>query len=97
LRQAIQDNPFPQAACEPQSLHFFFLEKPPTNPRTKALESAKAETESYVLTDRVFYLHAPDGIGRSKLASTAEKHLGVTATARNLRTVEKLLALALES
>jgi uncharacterized protein (DUF1697 family) len=45
----------------------------------------------------VFYLHAPDGIGRSKLASRVEKHLGVTATARNFRTVEKLMALALES
>jgi uncharacterized protein (DUF1697 family) len=97
LQQALQDNPFPQAAAEPQSLHFFFLEQASTNPNTRALESAKAETESYVLTDRVFYLHAPEGIGRSKLASTAEKHLGVTATARNLRTVEKLMALARES
>ena len=97
LQKAIHDNPFPHAASEPKSLHFFFLEKPSTNPNTKALETANAETESYVLTDCVFYLHAPDGIGRSKLASTAEKHLGVTATARNLRTVEKLIALALQS
>jgi len=97
LQQAINDNPFPDAAAEPKSLHFFFLEKPSLKPNTRALESAKAETESYVLTDRVFYLYAPDGIGRSKLASTAEKHLGVTATARNLRTVEKLMALALET
>src|SRR5262249_28334236 len=97
LQQAINDNPFPHAAPEPKSLHFFFLETPATNPNDKALELAKAETESFVLTDRVFYLHAPDGIGRSKLASTAERHLGVTATARNFRTVEKLMALALES
>jgi uncharacterized protein (DUF1697 family) len=61
------------------------------------LEAARAKTESYVLTDLVFYLHAPDGIGRSKLASTAEKHLGVAATARNHRTVTKLMALALDS
>ena len=97
LQQAIEANPFPHAAAEPKSLHFFFLEKPSTNPNIKALESAKVETESYVLTDLVFYLHAPDGIGRSKLASTAEKFLGVPSTARNLRTVEKLMALALDS
>src|SRR5262249_19551369 len=96
LQQAIDGNPFPHAAAEPKSLHFFFLEKPSMSPNIKALESAKAETESYVLTDLVFYLHAPDGIGRSRLASTAEKHLGVAATARNLRTVEKLMALALD-
>ena len=97
LRQAIDANPFPHAAAEPKSLHFFFLEKPPTNPNIKALESAKTKTESYVLTDLVFYLHTPDGFGGSKLASTAEKHLGVAVTARNLRTVEKLMALALHS
>ena len=97
LQKAINDNPYPDAASEPKSLHFFFLEKPSAKPNTEALELAKAKTESYVLTDLVFYLHAPDGIGRSKLASTAEKHLGVTATARNFRTVERLMALALES
>lgn len=97
LQKAINDNPFPHASSEPKSLHFFFLEKPPTNANTKALELAKAETENFVLADLVFYLHAPDGIGRSKLASTAEKRLGVAATARNLRTVEKLMALALDS
>src|SRR5262245_3364376 len=97
LQEAINDNPFTHAVSEPKSLHFFFLATPSTNPNTRGLESAKAETESYVLTDRVFYLHAPDGIGRSKLASMAEKHLGVAATARNLRTVEKLMAMALES
>jgi uncharacterized protein (DUF1697 family) len=97
LQQAIDGNPFPHAAPEPKSLHFFFLDRPATNPNTKALESAKAETESYVLTDLVFYLHTPDGVGRSKLAAKVEKHLGVTVTARNFRTVEKLMALASES
>lgn len=97
LQQAIDANPFPHAAANPKSLHFFFLEKPPANPNIKAIESAKAATESYFLTDLVFYLHTPDGFGRSKLASTAEKHLGVAATARNSRTVEKLMALALDS
>ncbi|HVW02493.1 MAG TPA: hypothetical protein VHB77_19210 [Planctomycetaceae bacterium] len=42
-----------------------------------------------------FYLHTPDGIGRSKLAANAERHLAVAATARNSRTVEKLLEMAL--
>jgi uncharacterized protein (DUF1697 family) len=96
LQQAIDTNPFPHAAADPKSLHFYFLEKPSTNPNIKALELAKAETESYKLTDLVFYLHTPDGFGGSKLASTAEKHLGVAATARNSRTVTKLMALALD-
>jgi uncharacterized protein (DUF1697 family) len=61
------------------------------------IEGLKSATEAYKLLGRVFYLHAPDGIGRSKLASAAEKKLGVTTTARNLNTVRKLLAMANES
>jgi uncharacterized protein (DUF1697 family) len=39
-------------------------------------------------------LHAPDGIGRSRLAARVEQLLGVEATARNWRTVSKVAALA---
>ncbi len=74
-----------------KTLHFSFLFEPPADPDLKALADAKSPTESYKLTDRVFYLHAPDGVGRSKLAANAEKHLGVVTTARNYRTVNKLL------
>jgi len=42
----------------------------------------------------VFYLHAPDGIGRSKLAARIERLLGVDATARNWRTVTKVFEMA---
>ncbi len=38
-----------------------------------------------------FYLHAPDGIGRSKLAAAVEQCLGVATTARNWRTTRKLI------
>jgi uncharacterized protein (DUF1697 family) len=40
--------------------------------------------------------HAPDGIGRSKLAANVEKLLGVSATSRNWRTVRKLIEMARE-
>ena len=46
-----------------------------------------------MLKKDVFYLYAPDGIGRLKLAA-AEKKIGVPSTARNLRTVVKLAELA---
>ena len=94
LMAAVQFNPFPKAVSDPKTLHFAFLAKPSINPNTKALDESKSPTESYKLTDRVFYLHAPDGIGRSKLAANVEKHLGVVTTARNFRTVSKLLSMA---
>ncbi|WP_417746527.1 DUF1697 domain-containing protein [Rosistilla oblonga] len=90
LRQAIASNPFPEAISDPKSLHFLFLAAPPSAPDIRSLENAKSTSERYQITDSVFFLHAPDGIGRSKLAANAEKHLGVVTTARNYRTVEKL-------
>ena len=54
------------------------------------LESLCAPSERFRLTDNALYLHAPEGIGRSRFASRAERCLGVAATARNWRTVSKL-------
>jgi uncharacterized protein (DUF1697 family) len=45
----------------------------------------------------VAYLHAPDGIGRSKLAARLEKALGVAGTGRNWRSVGKILEIARQS
>lgn len=86
-------NPYPEAVSAPKSLHFYFLRRPAEQADITGLDKLKAEDESYTLTDEVFYLHAPSGVGRSKLAAKAEKLLGVEATARNWRTVEKLLSL----
>jgi len=93
LRNAAAANPFPKAANEPKSLHLYFLTDTPQDPDIKALNELKTDSESFELIGRVFYLHAPDGIGRSKLAARAEKLTGVQATARNWNTIAKLLEL----
>lgn len=94
LLSAIGANPFLQATEDPSKLHFGFLAEPATDADLTALEAAAKASEAYVLGTSVFYLHAPEGIGRSKLAANLEKHLGVAVTARNYRTVDKLLAIA---
>ena len=90
LTDAMDSNPYPQAEDEPSKLHLFFLSEPPQSPDIESINTLKADSELFVLTDKVFYLHAPDGIGRSKLAARVEKLLGVNATARNWRTVSKV-------
>jgi len=90
FEKAMAGNPFPEAESEPNTLHLGFLVSKPTNPDLKKLESLKADSERFVLKDAVFYLHAPDGIGRSKLAASSEKLLGVPMTDRNWRTVCKI-------
>jgi len=94
LAQAIALNPFPDAISEPKSLHLFFMASAPQNPDLSALESARKDGEEFALIDRVFYLHAPAGIGRSKLAAGVEKSLGVPVTGRNWRSVDKIMAMA---
>jgi uncharacterized protein (DUF1697 family) len=94
LQEYIRANPYPSAANDPKSLHYYFLECLPPTPNFAALDRAKSATEEYRLIGSLFVLHAPDGVGRSKLAASAEKHLGVAATARNYRTVVKVAALA---
>lgn len=96
LEAAANANPFPEAASEPKTLHLWFLTRAPEDPDLESLDDLRAATERCELRGMVFYLWAPDGIGRSKLASRAERALGVEATARNWRTVEKLRELAYE-
>ena len=94
LKRAIKSNPFPHATENYKSLHLYFLSERPKRPDLKGLNALKAADESFVLTKEVFYLHAPAGIGKSKLAGRAEILLGVAATARNWQTVTKIIAMA---
>jgi uncharacterized protein (DUF1697 family) len=95
LHNAIVSNPFPEGESDPKSLHLFFLESSPVNPDLKRLESLISGSERFKLIDTLFYLHAPNGIGRSKLAANVEKALGVAFTARNWRSVKTILSMAM--
>ena len=94
FQQAIEENPFPGTIDNPKALHFFFLAESPDAPNLAALNDIKLADEEFVLARCTFYLHAPQGVGRSKLAQRVEKLLGVPVTARNWRTVCKIAAMA---
>ena len=94
IEKAVGSNPFPEAEPEPKTLYLHFLASRPEYPDLDALEAIRSDRERFVLKNGVFYLHAPDGIGRSKLAANAEKLLGVSMTARNWRTVSKVMEMA---
>ena len=96
LANAVHANPFPDAKADPKSLHLFFLDGKPTETKLKLVEELRTKTEFCALNGRVLYLHAPDGIGRSKLAANIERKLAVAATGRNWRTVCKLLEIVSE-
>lgn len=96
LQRAAAGNPFAQADAEPKTLHLFFLAKPAKAAQLDAMNELKAKSEQFALTSKVFYFYTPQGFGISKLAAKAGRLLGVDTTARNWRTVGKLLELTKE-
>jgi len=94
LSRAVELCPFPEANDNPRSVHVFFLDREPPEPDLASIRATAAESERHRLVERFFYLSAPDGFGRSKLAAKTEKLLGVPATARNWRSVRAILELA---
>ena len=96
IEKAIAENPFPEAETDPSSLHLGFLGSSPKSPDLQKLFSLKKESERFHLSNGVFYLHAPEGVGRSKLAASTEKLLGVPMTDRNWRTVCKVMEMVRE-
>lgn len=92
FRAVADANPYEEEVAEPKHLHISFLSGPAAAD-VDAMQACKGPTESFTLTADALYLHAPDGIGRSKFAAAAEKMLGVEATGRNLNTVRKLIGM----
>lgn len=91
--RAMENNPFDVDAGN--EVHFFFCTAVPKSVDHDFLESLRTKTESFELIGKVFYLHAPDGIGRSKLVQKMGRAFkGVSMTARNLNTVRKIAEMA---
>ena len=82
----------PYQMFEGKFVHFYFCHKAIVINQEK-MTKYLAETESYLVKDKVFYLHAPDGIGRSKLVANIEACLGQPASGRNLNTTNKVSTL----
>jgi uncharacterized protein (DUF1697 family) len=95
LQQAVDNNPFDTK--EGKALHFFFLDSYPKDAQLERLHEIKSKSEEFELNKNIFYLYAPDGIGRSKLAAKVEQCLGVPTTARNWNTVSKLLSMVVQA
>lgn len=85
--EAMANNPWPQA--EGKTVHLSFCAGSPS-PDIDRIEQLKSGSEAFHYANKVFYLYAPDGIGRSKLAAKTESCLGVPATSRNLNTVKQI-------
>ncbi|WP_220443899.1 DUF1697 domain-containing protein [Pararhodobacter zhoushanensis] len=89
----LEANPF--AGEDPGKVSIGFLASPSTV-SVDVLEELAVGDERCALTPAAFYLHAPAGIGRSKLAAQAERKLAVAMTVRNARVAQAIATLAQE-
>lgn len=97
MMETVAGSPYPTAfpprpGVKP--VHVYFMAHAPEAPDLEGLKKLAADGEEFTHCGTVFYLYAPNGIGRSKLAAAVEKRLGEPATARNLPTVMKLAEMA---
>jgi uncharacterized protein (DUF1697 family) len=91
LREVVSNNPFPQGE---ERLHVMFLKDRPSVERAAALDPNRSAPDAFIVRGADVYLHLPNGAGVSKLTNAwFDSKLTTTSTARNWRTVTKLLAL----
>jgi uncharacterized protein (DUF1697 family) len=95
LADVVAANPLADLAEDPAKYLVLFLSGRLDPARLADLDPADFAPEAFVLGEREIYLWNPEGVGVSAIVKAlTPKRLGLTATGRNWRTVEKLLALA---
>lgn len=94
LGNALTINPFAARVTEGKHLHMFFLDEPAVRYDDAALRALAVESEDFALIGDIFYLFAPEGIGRSKLAEKMGPYFPKRMTARNLNSVKAIYDLA---
>lgn len=98
LAEVVASDPFAGVADDPARYQVSFLSAEPDPAGVEELERANVAPERVAVHGREVYAWHPGGVGRSELAKLiTARRLGVEVTARNWRTVTKVLELADES
>jgi len=98
LKKVIEENPFKKEDFK--HLYITFLSDVPSKNLIKNLNrnleiNMKNKSDKFYISKKEIYLFLPEGYGRTKLNNNFfEKKLGVFATTRNLRSVNKLFDIA---
>ncbi len=95
MAAVVAHDPIPGAAQDPKRYQVTFLAEEPAEEIVAGLGARASDTERLAIHGRELYTWHPDGIARSKLAtSLTAKPLGASATARNWTTVTTLAEMA---
>jgi uncharacterized protein (DUF1697 family) len=83
-------NPF----SDPEKTYVMFLADTPAVDRVALLDQDRSAPDRFILSGREIYLYFPNGVANSKLTNAYfDSKLKTVSTARNWRTLQKLLAM----
>ena len=91
LRKIVANNPYPDG--NPSQVTVAFLTKPCGADAKEKVAAIAKDHEPFTFAGKDVYVHYSQGLGKSKLAERFSAIIGVSATVRNIRTVEKVIAL----
>ena len=96
LEKVIAENPFyKDKTKDEKKFYVLFLKDNPLAEQIDHLATYDYSPEEYILVDKLIYYYAAIGAGKAKMSTNFfENKLKVSATARNWRTVNKLLDLS---
>jgi uncharacterized protein (DUF1697 family) len=91
LKKILAENPYPDG--NPSQVTVAFLTKAPAKDAKDKVAAVAKDYEPFTIAGQQVYVNYSEGIGRSKLAEKFSDIIGVSSTVRNIRTVDKVLAL----
>jgi uncharacterized protein (DUF1697 family) len=91
LKKILAENPYPDG--NPSQVTVAFLMKMPAANARDKVAAVAADYEPFRFAGQQVYVNYSHGLGRSKLAEKFSDIVGVSSTVRNIRTLEKVLAL----
>lgn len=95
IQEILNNNPF-KAETNLKGLYFALLHEIPENELVVAFKKLRFENEDFHYTLSCVYLNCKMGAGKAKLSNNLiENKLRVTATTRNLNTMQKMVAIAI--
>lgn len=95
LEAVIENNPFPDAVSNEKMFHVLFLAHQPDPAAVASLDPARSQPDEFAVVGQDIYLHLCGSAADTKLTNQYfDSRLKTVSTARNWRTVNKLLELA---
>lgn len=95
LQQIFDGSPFPQEKKE--NSYFMMLYTPSDKVLVEEVSKLSYPNEAFLITDNCVYFYCSTGYGKAKFSNNFfERKLKVTATARNYKSMVKLLSLSAE-